>query len=126
MEIDVQCHDGGFMMNPEIQALLTRKAKADALSPEIRSKYAEEYQNIVADLAQHSLDHPLPTWDEEINSGVLSITLWDMGQKYAHKKPYIEWMCQGLIPEVDESFRVQDQGRFSKCIQVARKQIRNV
>lgn len=112
--------------NPQIQALLTRKAKADALSPEIRQKYAEDYQNIVFELAKHAVSYSLPTWDEQVNSVIVRSIFRIMGQKYDHKKPYIEWMCQSLIPEVDESFRVQDQARFFKCIQVARKQLGNV
>ena len=110
----------------EIQALLTRKSKADALTPEIRSKYAESYRDIVFELAKYAVDHLLPNWDEEVNSVILDTFFRLMGQKYDHKKPYIEWMCQSLIPEVDESFRVQDQARFYKCIQVASKQIGNV
>jgi len=113
-------------LNPQIQALLTRKSKADSLPPEIRQKYAEGYNRVITEIARFGFDHQLPNWDEEVNSLILSITLWDMGQKYDHKKPYIEWMCQGLIPEVDESFRVRDQGRFYQCIQVARKQLGNV
>jgi len=114
------------MIPPEIQTLLTRKAKADALPPEIRQKYAENYNRVVADLAHYGLDHQLPHWDEEVNSLVLSITLWDMGQKYPNKKPYVEWMCAAMIPEVDESFRARDQVRFERCIQTTRKQLGNV
>lgn len=113
-------------MNPQIQALLTRKAKADALIPEIRSKYAESYQDIVFELAKHAVVNGLPAWDEQVNSVIVSSLFRIMGIKYEHKKPYIEWMCQSCILEVDESFRVQDQARFYKCIQVARKQIGNV
>lgn len=109
-----------------IQQLLARKAKADALPPEIRQKYADEYLDIILELAKHAVVHSLPAWDEEVNSVVLRVMLNDMGKKYDHKKPYVEWMCQRLIPEVDESFRVRDQDRFTKCIQVASKQIRNV
>ncbi len=110
----------------EILTLIARKTKADALSLEIRQKYAKSYNEVVADLAKYGLDHSLPMWDYEVNSEILSITLRDMSQKYENKKPYVEWMCQSLIPEVDESFRYKDQGRFEKCIQVARKQIGNV
>lgn len=113
-------------MNPEIQALLSRKQKADSLAPEIRQKYAESYNQVVGDLAKYGLDHSLPAWDYEVNSEILWIVFQEMGNKYENKKPYIEWMCQRLIPEVDESFKVRDQGRFEKCIQVARKQINNV
>ena len=113
-------------MNPEIQALLTSKATADALSPEIRQKHAERYNQIIADIANYGLSNPLPTWDEQVNSLILSITFWDMGQKYVTKKPYVEWMCAAMIPEVDESFQAKDQGRFERCIQVARKQLGNV
>jgi uncharacterized UPF0160 family protein len=115
-----------IVTDTEIQALLTRKAKADALAPEIRKKYAEKYDQVVAELARYGLDHQLPNWDEEVNSLVLSITLWDMGQKYVTKKPYIEWMCAAMIPEVDESFQARDQRQFERCIQVARKQLGNV
>jgi len=114
------------MINPEIQALLTSKATADALPLEIRQKYAEKYNWVVAGIVQYGLSYPLPNWDEEVNSEILRYTLWDMSQKYAHKKPYIEWMCQSCIPEVDVSFMERDQGRFYKCIQVARKQLGNV
>lgn len=112
--------------NLQITALLARKAKADALPPEIRKKYADDYLNIVLELAKHAVVHSLPAWDEEVNSVVLGVMLWDMGKKYDHKKPYVEWMCQRLIPEVDESFRTRDQARFYQCIQVASKQIGNV
>lgn len=113
-------------MNPEIQYLLNRKATADALPPEIRQKYADEYLTIVLDLAKHAVVHSLPAWDEEINSVILRQMFLEMGKKYDHKKPYVEWMCQRLIPEVDESFRARDQGRFVKCIQVASREIGNV
>jgi hypothetical protein len=109
-----------------IQQLLARKAKADALSPEIRQKYADEYLDIVLELAKHAVVHSLPAWDEDVNSVIVRVLFWEMGKKYDHKKPYIEWMCQRLIPEVDESFRVRDQDRFVRCIQVASKQIGNV
>ena len=109
-----------------IKQLLTRKAKADALSPEIRQKYAEDYQNIVFELAKYAVINSLPAWDEDVNSVIVSSLFRIMSGKYDHKKPYIEWMCQKLIPEVDESFKTKDQERFFKCIQVASQQIRNV
>lgn len=127
-------------MTQEIQALLARKAKADALSAETKLKYAEAYNQIVTEIVRHYLDYlmqdrlhfagipdldPLP-WDYEINSEILSITLTDMAQKYENKKAYVEWMCKSLIPEIDVSFREKDQGRFGKCIQAAMQQIRNV
>lgn len=114
------------MIPPEIQTLLSRKQTADSLAPEIRQKYAKSYNEVVANIACYGLDHSLPNWDYEVNSEILSITLKEMAKKYENKKPYVEWMCQSLIPEVDESFRERDQGRFEKCIQVARKQIGNV
>lgn len=120
---------GGSRINTEIsqiQTLLTRKAKADALPPEIRKKYAEDYNRIVSEIVQYGLTRELQAWDDQINSEILSLTLRDMASKYEHKKPYVEWMCQGLIPEVDESFKERDQGRFFKCIQVARAQLNNV
>ncbi|WP_135550866.1 hypothetical protein [Desulfosporosinus fructosivorans] len=113
-------------MNPEIIALLIRKQKADSLTPEIRQQYADKYLDIVLELARHAVVHSLPAWDEEVNSVIVRQMLLEMGQKYDHKKPYIEWMCQTLIPEVDISFQVRDQARFYHCIQVASKQIGNV
>jgi len=114
------------MISPEIQILLARKAKADALPPEIRQKYIDEYQDIVLLLAKHAVVHSLPAWDEDVNSMILRVLLWEMGKKYDHKKPYIEWMCQSLIPEVDASFQARDQGRFYQCIRIASQQIGNV
>jgi len=114
------------MIPPEIQTLITRKQKADALAPEIRQKYAEKYNQVVAELAHYGLDHSLPHWDEEVNSLILLITFWDMGQKYLSKGPYVEWMCAAMIPEVDESFQARDQSRFERCTQTARKQLGNV
>jgi len=125
----------------KIQGLLAHKAKADALPAETKLKYVEAYNQVVAGIAGHYLDFlmldnfnfvntpdidPLITWDYEINSEILSITLKDMAQKYENKKAYVEWMCKSLIPEVDVSFREKDQGRFGKCIQAAMQQIKNV
>ena len=109
-----------------IQQLLTRKATADALPPEIRSKYLEEYNQVISQIVEYGLNYPLPTWDYDINSEILSITLREIASKYENKKPYVEWMCQSLVPEIDVSFRERDQNRFHKCIQTARQQIRNV
>jgi len=109
-----------------IQQLLARKAKADALSPEIRLKYADEYNQIVAQIVEYGLTYPLPTWDYDINSEILSITLKDIARIYEDKKPYVEWMCKSMVPDIDVSFREKDQERFHKLIQVARQQIRNV
>lgn len=113
-------------LNQEIQALLIRKAKADAQSPEIRKQYANYYNQIIAKVVEYGLNNPLPTWDYDINSEILSITLKDMAKKWEHKKPYVEWMCQSLLPDIDASFKERDQKRFSNCIQLARQQLKNV
>ena len=114
------------MSADNIHQLLARKAKADALPPETKQEFAEHYKLLVSQIVKYSMDHPLPTWDEEVNSEILSIIIMEMAGKYEHKKPYVEWMCKSFIPEVDESFRTSDQARFEKCIQAARQQIRNV
>lgn len=114
------------MLNPEIQQLITRKSKADQQPPEIRLKFADYYNLICSKIVEYGLSNPLPTWDYDINSEILSITLKDIAKKWENKKPYIEWMCQTLIPEVDVSFSSRDQARFYHCIQMARQQIGNV
>ncbi len=113
-------------MNPEIQQLLTRKAKADALPPETKLQFAEHYKLLVSQIVEYGLNHPLPTWDYDINSEILSITLREIAKIYENKKPYVEWMCKSMVPEIDVSFREKDQERFHKLIQAARQQIRNV
>ena len=115
-----------FAIPPEIQQLLARKSKAEAQPPEIRQQYADYYNLIVSKIVEYAIDHPLPTWDFEINSEILSVTLLEMSAKYENKKPYIEWMCGQLIPEVDVSFTTRNQARFVRCIHVARQQIGNV
>ena len=114
------------MIPPQIQALLIRKRKADDLPAEIRSKYIEEYNSILAELVQYALVYPLQLWDEEINSFIVRWIFQTMAEQYERTKPYIEWMCQSLIPEVDESFRVRDPERFYKCVQMARQQLSKV
>ena len=79
------------MIPAEIQQLLIRKATADAQPPEIRQQYAGHYNLIVSRIVEYGLIYPLPTWDFEINSEILSVMLIQMSAKYENKKAYIEW-----------------------------------
>ena len=106
-------------VNQDIQTLLTRKQTADSLAPEIRSKYAKEYQILVSQIARYGIDHSLPAWDFEVNSDILSVLLQEIAPKCQQEK-YVEWMCQSLIPEIDVSFRERDQGRFERCVRELR------
>lgn len=115
-------------MNPLIQILLVRKQKADALPVEIRNKYAEEYNRIIAELAQCGLSYPLPVWDEQINSEILSIIFRDMAQKYEmpQHKPFVNWIHDQVIHEIDASFGAMDPERLFICIQTVNMQLSKI
>jgi len=117
----------GLAMNqvipPNIQTLLIRKQTADSLPPEIRSKYAEEYQLLISQIANYGLDHSLPAWDTEVNMEILSITLREIAGKYGHNG--VDRMCSEMVPDVDVSFRERDRVRFGRLVRVARERMEN-
>jgi len=103
-----------IITNQEIQTLLTRKQTADALPPEIRQKYAKEYQLLISQIAQYGISNPLPAWDTEVNMEILTKILQEIDRK--HGQDGVERICLAMVPEIDLSFRERDQGRFERWV----------
>ena len=122
MEVDGLATDQ--VIPPKIQTLLTRKQTADALSPEIRQKYAKEYQLLISQIANYGLNHSLPAWDTEVNMEILSQILQEIDRK--HGQDGVERICLAMVPEIDLSFRERDQVRIERWIGVAKKQLESV
>lgn len=115
-------------MDPQIQYLLARKQKADSLPSEVRLQYAEEYAKIVFELAMYAMDHPMPYWDEIVNDAVLQFVLRIFAEKYEpqENRPFVSWVFDQAVNEIDASYHTRDQARFFKAIQMVRGQLMKI
>lgn len=115
-------------MDPQIQYLLARKQKADSLPAEVRTQFAEEYANIVFELAMYAMAHPMPYWDEIVNDAVLQMVLRAFAEKYEpqENRPFVSWMFDQAVNEIDVSYHTRDQVRLFNCIQGVRMQLGKV
>jgi hypothetical protein len=112
----------------EIQQLLSRKHKAESLSPDIQKQYAEHYKLLVTKIAQYAINNQLPAWDEEVNSEILRIMLMEFAKKYdiPQSKPVVEQIFLEFDNEVNESFKTKEQRRFENAVRVAREKLRRL
>lgn len=115
-------------MDLQIQHLLARKQKADSLPVEVRIQYAEEYANIVFELAMYAMVHPMPYWDEIVNDAVLQFVLRIFAEKYEpqENRPFVSWVFDQAVNEIDASYHTGDQTRFFNCIQGVGMQLSKV
>ena len=108
--------------------LLSRKQKADSLPPEVRARFADEYNKIVTELTKYAIDHQLPAWDEQINSEIVTVIFRAMAKEYDDpaQRNTVSQILAEFEPEINESFRTQDQPRFYQAVSAARDKLKNI
>jgi len=115
-------------LDQKIQYLLARKQKADSLPPEIRNQYKDDYSQIVFEIAKYAITNLLPYWDEQVNDVILESLLRAMAQKYEiyENRPFVSWVFDQVVSEIDASYHFKDQARFFNCIQNAGMQLKKL
>ncbi|MDJ0305375.1 hypothetical protein [Dehalobacter sp.] len=99
------------MVSPELQVLLLRKVKADALSPEVRAQYNHQYIDLLIQIASKAEQEALPYWDNDICLTLLVQFLKRLAFYYELNeewKNYIKWLFNQYVKQIDGAFDCED------------------
>lgn len=99
------------MASPELQALLFRKIKADALNPHVRAQYNQQYIELLIQIAVKAEIEALPYWDMDVCLAILTQFLKKLAFYYQLNeewKSYISWLFDQYVNQIDMAFESKD------------------